>query len=113
MLDHVIMRSHCIFKQANMLSMDSFHQHKMDHCYFVNRLQKCTAGCPFYEWSFANDVCNEYSLSIIDTDNEFHPLQCNIQQFHEAISWLILGVRPANGRRHYNVTPSLIGQAQA
>ena len=28
------------------------------------------------------------------------------------ISWLILGLRPANERRRYKVSPSLIGWAQ-
>ena len=31
---------------------------------------------------------------------------------NEEISGLILGLRPANGRRRYKVTPSLIGWTQ-
>ena len=35
-----------------------------------------------------------------------------VQEMFDVESRLILGLRPANERRHYKVTPSLIGWAQ-
>ena len=37
---------------------------------------------------------------------------CMFYLYHDLMSGLILGLHPANERRHYKVTPSLIGCGQ-
>ena len=46
-----------------------------------------------------SDFCSRHTVGVAGDDIMFHIL--------------VLGLRPANERRRYNVTPSLIGWAQA
>ena len=39
-------------------------------------------------------------------------VKLTLDNWHRPMAWLILGLRPANERRRYKVTPSLIGWAQ-
>ena len=60
------------------------------------------------------NTLNKYIISVnwnvVAGIVDSHRLQCAV--YHYQIPGLILGLRPANWRRRYKVTPSLIGGAQ-
>ena len=52
-----------------------------------------------------------YRLSLLTPENTYVALICQIRQEY-TIPVMILGLHPANERRRYKVTPSLIGWVQ-
>ena len=86
---------------------------QVNNCLIVKLNGRRQSGNRFGIFGMYNTL-NKYIISVnwnvVAGIVDSRRLQCTV--YHYQIPGLILGLRPANGRRRYKVTPPLIGWAQ-